>query len=75
MSEINDIGEIPDGDFPINLNIIDQYQQTGPSLMDKYEDGTYYKGSFRGGSNIDLRLRTCKDKIIIQSIIQNFVLH
>ena len=43
--------------------------------MAKYEYGTYHKGSFRGGSNIDLNLIICEDKIIILEMIQSCVLH
>ena len=43
MSEINDIEETPEGNFPINLNIIAKYQRTEPSLMAKYEDSMYHK--------------------------------
>ena len=37
--------------------------------------GTYQKGSFRRGSNIDLKLITCEDNIFIPAIIQGYVLH
>ena len=30
MSEINDIGEIPEVNFPINLKLIQRYQQEEP---------------------------------------------
>ena len=43
--------------------------------MAKYKDGTYHTGYFLGGSNIDLNLITCKDKIVIPKILQNYVLH
>ena len=46
-----------------------------PIIRDKFKDGTYHKGSFCGGSNIDLSLITCKDKIVIMSILQSYVLH
>ena len=38
-----------------------------PTIKDKYKDGTYHGhgGSFSGGSNIDIKLITCKDKIVI----------
>ena len=36
MSEINGIGEISEGTFPINLTFIQQYQWSEPILMDKY---------------------------------------
>ena len=43
--------------------------------MDKYKDGTYKKGSFSGGCNINLNLIICQDKIIIPSILHSYVLH
>ena len=43
--------------------------------MDKYKDGTYHKGSFCGGSNIDINPIMCEDKIVIKSILQSYVLH
>ena len=46
MSEINDIEELYEGTFPINLKLIAKYQQTEPSLMAKYKDGAYHKGLF-----------------------------
>ena len=44
-------------------------------MKTKYKDGTYHKGYFRGVSNIDLKLITCKDKIVIPSKLQSYVLH
>ena len=35
----------------------------------------YQKGSFFGGSNIDLKLITCKDKIVIPSKLQSYILY
>ena len=43
--------------------------------MAKYKDGMYHKGSFRGGSNIDIEVITCKDNIVIPWKIQSYVLH
>ena len=43
--------------------------------MDKYKGGTYHKFYFRGGSNNDLSLLTCEDKIFIPSKLQSYVLH
>ena len=43
--------------------------------MDKYKDGTYYKGYFSGGSNIHFNLIMCEDKIIITKMIKSYVLH
>ena len=35
----------------------------------------YQKGSFFGGSNIDLKLITCKDKIVIPSKLKSYAAH
>ena len=59
----------------MNLKLIQKYQLLEPSIGAKYKDGTYHKGYFRGGSNIDLSLITCKDKIVIPPKIQIYVLH
>ena len=75
MSEINDIKEIPKGTFPINLKFIKVYQRLEPSITAKYTTGTYQKGYFRGDSNIDIKLITCKDNIVIQSKLQGYVVH
>ena len=75
MSEINDIEEITEVTFPINLKLIKKNQQTESSLMAKYKDGRYHKGSFRGGINIDLNLIKCEDKIFIPIIIQSYMLN
>ena len=75
MSEINDTEEAPEGIFPINLKLIDQYQRKDPILLDKCKMGTYHKGSFRGGSNIHINLIMCEDKIVILSILQSYVLY
>ena len=65
MSEINDNEEIPEGNFPINLKLIKEYQWIEPSLMDKYKYGTYHKGSLFEGIYIDINLIMCEDKIVI----------
>ena len=75
MSEINDNEELPDGIFPINLKCIDQYQRKDPSLLDKYDMGTYHKGYFREGNNIYLKFKTCEDNIVIPSILQSHILN
>ena len=46
MSEINDIEEIPEDNFTINLKKIQKYQRTEPIMKYKYKYGTYHKGSF-----------------------------
>ena len=43
--------------------------------MAKYNNVTYHKGSFCGGSNIDLNLITCDNKIFIPEKLQSYVLH
>ena len=53
MSEINDIEELSEGNFPINLKLIQKYQQWEPSILAKYKTGTYHKGYFFWGSNMD----------------------
>ena len=58
MSEINDIEELPEGTFPINLKLIQKYQRLEPRTLDKYGNGMYQKGPFRGGSNIYIGLIT-----------------
>ena len=65
MSEINDIKEIPDGNFPIKLKLIQKHQREKPSITAKYKSGTYHNGYFYRVSNIDLNLITCKNKIVI----------
>ena len=62
MSEINNIEELPEGTFPINLKLIQKYQHIEPSIISKYETGKYHQGSLSGGSNIDINLIMCKDK-------------
>ena len=75
MSEINDIDELTEGIFTVNLKSIDQYQRKYPRLMDKYKMGAYDTGSFLGGSNIYLNLIMCKGNIVIPLILQSYVLH
>ena len=43
--------------------------------MTKYKDCMYHIGSFRGGSNKNINLITCEDKIGIPSIIQSYILY
>ena len=43
--------------------------------MAKYKNGTYHKGYFCGGSNIDPKLITCKYNIVNPSKLQSYVLH
>ena len=75
MSEINDIEELPEGTFPINLKLTQIYQRQEHSIISKYKTGTYQQGYFRRGSNIDLKLITCNDKIVILPKLQSYVVH
>ena len=75
MSEINDTEEIPQGKFPINIKLIEQYQQKNPRLLAKYKEGTYKNGSVCGESNVNHIIIMCKDKILIFSALQSKVLH
>ena len=52
-----------------------KYQRLEPSIIAKYKNGTYHKGYFYGGSNIDFKLITRKDKIFIPSKLQSYVVH
>ena len=63
--EINDIEEILECTFPINLKLIQKYKRTEPSLMAKYKGVTCRKCSFRRGSNDNFSPIMCKDKIVI----------
>ena len=65
----------PEGNFPINLKLIQKYQRKDLSLMAKYNNRTYNTGSFCGGSNIDINLITCKDDIVVPPILQIYLLH
>ena len=65
MSQTNDTKEIPKGDFPVILNLVDQHQRKDPILMAKYKEGIYHKCYVRGGSNIGLNLITCEDNLVI----------
>ena len=73
--EINDTEELPEGNFPVNLKLINQYQWKYPSLMAKYNMGTYNKGFLCGGSNMDLILIICVSKVVIPVILQIYTLH
>ena len=75
MSEINDIEEIPEGNFPIILKWIHRYQRAEPSMIAKYKNGTYHKGSFYGVGNADLNFITCEDKIVIPEKLQSYIFH
>ena len=75
MSEINDVGELPESIFPINIKLIQKYQRQETIIIAKYKDSTYHKCYFYGGGNIVLNLITCKDNIFIPSKLQSYVLH
>ena len=75
MSEINDIKRISEVTFRITLKFVQRYQQSYPTLMDKYNNDMYHKASFCGGINDNLSLIACMDKTAIPSIHQSYVLH
>ena len=64
MSDINDTKELSEGNFDFNLILIKQHQRKELILLYIYKDGTYQKCSFRGESNIQLNLITCKDTFL-----------
>ena len=55
--------------------MIQRHKRAEPILMAKYKNGTYHKGYFCGGSNNDISLITCKDKIVITSKLQSYILY
>ena len=59
----------------LNLKLIEQHQHKYPSVMSKYNEGTYHTCSFPGVSHIDINLIACEDNIVITSIIQSCILH
>ena len=65
VSYINDIKEIPEGTFRINLKMISTYQWMEPRLVTKYKNDTHHIGSFRGVRNINISLVTCEDNTVI----------
>ena len=71
MPEINDIEELPEGTFTVNLKLIQIYKWSEPIIIAKYRDGTNHKGYFCGGSNIYLKLIMCDDNIVILSKLQS----
>ena len=75
MSEIIDNKGLPEGDSTINFKLINQYQQKYTRLKTKYDISTYHTYSFHGGSNININLITCYDKIVILSRFQSYILH
>ena len=75
ISEIYDIKELPEYTFRRNIKLIQKFQWTEPSIKDKYKYGTYHKGYFCQGRNIDISLKMCKNNIVILSKLQSYVLH
>ena len=62
---INDMNKIPQGTFPITLNITDWYQGKNPGITAKLEWATYKCGSFNLGSNNIFKLIMFKGKILL----------
>ena len=75
VSEINDIEELPERSLLNNLILITKYQWLETKIIAKYKNGMYQQGSFRGGSNIDVKLIICKNNILIPSKLQSYLLH
>ena len=75
MSEINDIEELTEMTYPINITFIVKHQRQEPSRRAKYKDGTHHKGYFPKDSSTDINLIMCKGKIIIPLKLQSYVLH
>ena len=46
MLELYDIKELPDGMFPLSLNLIDHYKQEYPLLTEKIKCATYKRVIF-----------------------------
>ena len=64
MSELFEINELPEGEFPMILNIIDQYQQKDPCLTDKLKCDKYKGGYFCGVRNTNFNLIPCKEYLL-----------
>ena len=75
MSEIDNIEELPEGVFSINLKIIDQYQFKYLSIMAKYNTSKYKTGYFRGEMIIYFNLITYEYNTVIPLKLQSCVLH
>ena len=75
MSDINDTKWLPEDILHLNLKSINQYQCKYPSLMARYNNCKYKTGSFCIRSNINIDLITCYVNIVIQLILQSYVLH
>ena len=75
MLEINDTKELTEVTFRINFKLIQKHQESQPSIIDKYKYGTYHKIYFSVISNINLKLITCEDRIVIKSKNQSYILH
>ena len=71
MSEINVNEELPKGKFPIDLKLIQIYKLKEPSIIARYKNGTYRKGSFHGFINSYLSPITREDNIVIPSKIKS----
>ena len=46
VSEINNIKELHEGTFTINLKWIQKYQRLEAIMIAKYKNGTYHRGTF-----------------------------
>ena len=67
--------ELSEDMFPINLKLIDQYQQKYPILMATYKNSKYKIGSSHGGSDISINLIMYEYNIVIFLILKSYVLN
>ena len=72
MSELYDIEELPEGNFPLSFKLIGRYQRKDPIPTKKITRAEYKKGYFRGSRNT-IKSVTFKDKIVIMQLIQKYV--
>ena len=72
IPELYSIKEIPDGTFPLSLNLKYRYHLEDNLLMEKLNCTEYQTGYFRGGQNT-IELVTYKDKIFIPRQLQKYV--
>ena len=68
MPELCDIGELPEGTFPLSFKLIEHYQRKDPILTEKLNPTEYIKSSFRGGRNT-IKFVTFKDKLGFPQLI------
>ena len=70
VSEINDTKEFPEGTFPINLKWSNNINRKKSAYWLNMKLECTKKGLFCGGSDIQLKLITCKYKEVIPPILE-----